>query len=158
MASVPRQEPRNFMPHRVHLYQPALRNCQYLILICFLLWRISASLPRLTLLSQHRPMSIPKPTVTHTQPQHTGHVGRRKVACFASRLTSKDANANHCSPTSFYMHSRWELTKMDTQETLDHPDGLKQKRCRHGTIHDCEVPLIWSCEPEVVLENANEVS
>ena len=79
------------------------------------------------------------------------------MVCVASRLTSKDANANHCSPTSFYVHSRWELIKMDTPVTLGHPDGLKQNRFRHATIHDCEALLIWSCEPEVVLENDNEV-
>jgi len=46
---------------------------------------------------------------------------------------------------------------MDTPVTLGHPDGLKQNRFRHATIHDCEALLIWSCEPEVVLENDNEV-
>ncbi len=100
----------------------------------------------------------PKPNNQSYQPHYPGHVGRRKAGSVASRLTSKDANANHWSTTSFYVHSRWELIKMDTLVTLDHPDGLKQQKFRHGTKHDCEVALNWSCEPEVVLENANEVS
>jgi hypothetical protein len=75
----------------------------------------------------------------------------------AGRLTGKAANANHCALTSFYIHSRWKLIKIDTQVILGHSDGLRLKRFHHATIHNYEVALIWSCKPEVVLENDNGV-
>jgi hypothetical protein len=70
----------------------------------------------------------PGPNRHSYQPQYPGHVGRRKVVSFTGRLTSKDSNANHCSPMSVYMHSRWELIKMNTQETVGHQDGFKLKK------------------------------